>query len=328
MRFFSIGMDVQMMLERDRFDVLAALGEASFHETAKAKSADDKPAGFPAAGSASAAAPASTVAATSFATLDALEDEGFITRGSSGTPAITDDGLQALEPYRAKRAVLFAAGFGSRMVPITLTTPKPLVTVKGRRIIDTLLDALIAVGIEDITVVRGYLAPQFDQLLDRYPTIRFVDNPLYDTTNNISSAVAAKDRFECAYAFESDLLLANPGLITRYQYCSNYLGVPVAHTDDWCFHVEDGIIRNLTKGGDDCHHMFGISYWSAADGVKLASDLPKVFARDDSRDIFWDDVPIVRCPDHYSVHIRPCTFDDVTEIDTFEELQALDPTYR
>ena len=73
---------------------------------------------------------------------------------------ITTNGLNVLEPYRVKRAVFLAAGFGTRLVPITLNTPKPLVRVKGVRIIDTLLDAVCAVGIEEI-IIR----PFFDNII-------------------------------------------------------------------------------------------------------------------------------------------------------------------
>ena len=66
-----------------------------------------------------------------------LNDLGLMKDGK-----ITKEGLISLEPYRAKRAVFIAAGFGSRLAPITLNTPKPLVRVKGTRIIDTLLDVL------------------------------------------------------------------------------------------------------------------------------------------------------------------------------------------
>ena len=62
--------------------------------------------------------------------------------------AVSASGLDALEPYRVKRAVIIAAGFGSRLVPVTLNTPKPLVRVNGKRIIDGILDALLAAGIE------------------------------------------------------------------------------------------------------------------------------------------------------------------------------------
>ena len=71
---------------------------------------------------------------------------------------VTVEGYNTLEPFRVKRAILLAAGFGSRMIPITLNTPKPLVLVHGKRIIETILDALLKVGIEEIYIVRGYLS--------------------------------------------------------------------------------------------------------------------------------------------------------------------------
>ena len=103
-------------------------------------------------------------------TLSELLERGYIADG-----AVTEDGLSAMEPYRVKRAVFLAAGFGSRLVPVTLNTPKPLVRVHGKRIIDGLLDAVLAAGIEEIYLVRGYLAEQFDQLLYKYPMIQFMD---------------------------------------------------------------------------------------------------------------------------------------------------------
>ena len=60
--------------------------------------------------------------------------------------------------------------------------------------IDTMLDAVYAAGIEEVVVVRGYLGEQFDQLLYKYPGIRFVENPLaIMETNNISSAFCARN---------------------------------------------------------------------------------------------------------------------------------------
>lgn len=82
---------------------------------------------------------------------------------------ITNRGLEALKPFRAKRAIFIAAGFGSRLVPITFNTPKPLVRVHGVRIIDRLIDACLEAGITEIYIVRGYLGELFDQLLYKYP---------------------------------------------------------------------------------------------------------------------------------------------------------------
>lgn len=285
-------------MDKQQFDALVALEEAKRTGAAAPK------------------APAEVVAW--------LQERGYV----DGKDAITSAGVEALEPYRAKRAVFFAAGFGSRLVPITLNTPKPMIRVRGVRIIQRLIDAVRAAGIEEIYVVRGYLPREFEVLKLENPDIRFIDNPLYDSTNNISSAVVAADVMRDAYVFESDLLLRNPSLITRYQYATNYIGVPVEHTDDWCLTVEDGRATHIAKGGDNCYHLFGISYWTDADGRRLADRLRTVFEREDGKQIFWDDVALNWYPDDFNVQARECTFDDVCEIDTFAELRDIDDSYR
>ena len=79
------------------------------------------------------------------------------------------------------------------MIPITLNTPKPLVRVHGKMIVETLLDAIVQAGIPEIVLVRGYLWEQFDALVHRYPQIRFLYNPLFNESNNVSSVLQAKD---------------------------------------------------------------------------------------------------------------------------------------
>lgn len=254
--------------------------------------------------------------------ITALNEQGYLAAG-----ALTEAGRAALEPYRVKRAVFIAAGFGSRLVPITLNTPKPLVRVNGKRMIDTLLDAVIAAGIQEIYVVRGYLGEQFDQLLYRYPMIRFIDNPMYNEANNISSALCARHLFQNAYVLEADLVLHNPSLITKYQYTSNYLGVPVEVTDDWCFETKNRVITKVNIGGTNCHHMFGISYWNQEDGAKLAEDIQTVYDMPGGRERYWDQVPLAYCQEHYHVEVRECTFADIVEIDSYSDLKKMDSSY-
>lgn len=240
---------------------------------------------------------------------------------------ITPEGIDALEPYRAKRAIFIAAGFGSRLVPITLNTPKPLVRVNGKRIIDGLIEACIEAGIEDIYIVRGYLGEQFDQLLYKFPMIKFIDNSLYNEANNISSALLAKDLLSNSYVFEADLLISNPSIITKYHYTSDFLGIKVDRTDDWCFITKNDIIKEERVGGLNCWQMVGISYWNEEDGKKLASDIPEAFALPGGKENYWEQVPLVVFKDRYEVAIRECITSDIIEIDTFNELKAIDKTY-
>ena len=251
-----------------------------------------------------------------------LENEGLIKNGE-----ITENGISAMEPYKVKRAVFIAAGFGSRMVPITLNTPKPLVRVNGTRIIDTLLDAVVAAGIEEIIIVRGYLAEQFDQLLYKYPMIKFVENPKYNEANNISSALKVKDMLSNAYMFEADLYLKNPKLIRKYHYATNFLGIKMERSDDWCFTVNDNIISSVKVGGRFCFQEVGISYWDEADGKKLSRHIEEVFAMPGGKERYWEQVPLVHFIDEYKVAVRECKLDDIIEIDSFTELKAIDKTY-
>ena len=251
-----------------------------------------------------------------------LTDAGFVSNGS-----VTAAGMNALEPYRAKRAVFIAAGFGSRLVPITFNTPKPLVRVKGTRIIDHLLDACLEAGIEEIYIVRGYLAEQFDQLLYKYPMVKFLENPVYNEANNISSSLIAKDLLSNAYVFEADLLLSNPKIITKYHYTSDFLAIKKDRTDDWCFEVKEGVITEEKVGGEDCWQMVGISYWSEEDGRKLSEDIPDVFSTPGGKERYWEQVPLVYKKKNYAVEVRECFEEDIVEIDTFKELKQIDPTY-
>ncbi len=255
-------------------------------------------------------------------TLSELIKAGYISENK-----LTDMGYDALKPYQVKRAVILAAGFGSRLVPITLNTPKPLVRVKGKRIIESTLDALIAAGIEEIYIVRGYLASQFDDLLYKYPTIKFIENPLYNEGNNIGSVYIAKEFLKNSYILEADLLLYTPSLIKKYQYNSNYLGIPVEETDDWCFYLKNNYISKLTIGGENCYKLVGISYWTEKDGEQLSKDTEKIMNSPGGKERFWDQVPLELCKDNYKISVRPCKQEDIIEIDTFNELKEIDKSY-
>ena len=257
-------------------------------------------------------------------TVKELTDLGYMEEG-----VITNSGINALEPYRAKRAIFIAAGFGSRLVPITFNTPKPLVRVHGVRIIDRLIEACLEAGINEIYIVRGYLGELFDQLLYKFPMIKFLENPMYNEANNISSALVARYMLSNAYVFEADLLISNPKIIKKYHYQSDFLGIKKERSDDWCFRVADGIIKEEKVGGegDDIWQMVGISYWNEADGHRLSQDIADVFASPGGKERYWEQVPLVYCKEHYAVEIKDCHDEDIVEIDTFKELKTIDKTY-
>ena len=228
------------------------------------------------------------------------------------------------DPYIAERAIVLAAGRGERMRPLTDEMPKPMVRVDGRRIIDTLLAALVAAGIPEIYVVRGYLGEKFDALKEAYPTLHFIDNPHWHEANNISSLLAAGDLVENAFVVEGDLFLQNPSLLSREQQGTNYLAISVKETTDWCFFPDEaGVIRRMAVGGTDCWKMVGISYWTTEDGRNLAQSIRRLYETPGGAARYWDEAALSADIEDFSVHVRACTAEDVQEIDTLAELETL-----
>ena len=241
--------------------------------------------------------------------------------------AITQNGLKVLEPYRVKRAIFLAAGFGSRLVPITLNTPKPMVLVNGKRIIETLLDAVVKAEIEEIYIVTGYLSEQFEILKKKYPQIKFIENNMYNEANNISSAYLVRNLIKNAYVLESDLYLYNTKLIRKYEYHSNFLGYYVDRSDDWCIEVKNGIITKEKIGGINCYQMVGISYYDENDGQNIEKDMEEVFKSPGGKEKYWEQVILDICKKNYNIYLRECQKEDIIEIDTFNELKAIDKSY-
>lgn len=109
-----------------------------------------------------------------------------------------------------KRAIILAAGKGTRLRPISDSVPKPLIEVNGKKMIETIIDALITNNINEIYIVIGYMKEKFQQLKLKYPFIKFIENPYYDMCNNISSIYVARKYLENSIIIEGDLNIYDP----------------------------------------------------------------------------------------------------------------------
>lgn len=220
-------------------------------------------------------------------------------------------------------AILMASGLGSRMRPLTNDTPKPLITVLGKPMIETVIDGLRQNGVGDIYVVVGYLGEQFDYLTEKYERLSVISNSDYEEVNNISSVYYARDVLKKGDCFicEADLYVSDSSLFEKQVEGSCYFGKMVkGHSEDWVFELDnEGYIKRVGKVGDDTYNMVGVSYLTEEDACILADCIEKTYGTQGYEDMFWDDV-VNSNLDKLKLRVSPVTEGQIVEIDTVEEL--------
>ncbi|MBR7063771.1 MAG: phosphocholine cytidylyltransferase family protein [Treponema sp.] len=230
-----------------------------------------------------------------------------------------------------KRAVIMAAGIGNRMKPVTLKMPKPLITVNGKRMIDTIVDALHENGIYEIYVVVGYKKEQFYKWAEEKNGITIIENNLYDTCNNISSLYAARSHIEEAIILDGDQIIYNPAILKKEFTQSGYSCAWTSdETYEWLLTVDEKnrVVACSRTGGKNGWQLFSISRWTKEDGAKLKTLVEEEFEKNHNRQIYWDDIALFCYPENFNLTVYPITKSDIIEIDNFSELCAIDGTYK
>ena len=203
---------------------------------------------------------------------------------------------------RIRRAIIMAAGIGKRLQPLTLETPKPLISVNGTRMIDSAINGLHKNGITEIYIVVGHLKEQFYQLESLYPGVTIIENPYYETCNNISSLYVARDYIEEAIILDGDQIIYNPAVLQPDFDRSGYNCIWTEHeTDEWLLSVENGIVKK---------------------------HLELEFEKNKNYQIYWDDIAIFCHANDYELGIYKMNPGDVIEIDNISELARLDHRYQ
>lgn len=233
--------------------------------------------------------------------------------------------------HLVKNAIIMAAGFGSRLMPITENTPKPLINVNGKIMIETIIEALMSHNINEINIVVGYKKEKFDYLKEKYPNINLIENVHYNVYNNISSLYAAREHLGDTIILDGDQIIFDEEILnprfSKSGYCCSW---SEGETNEWLITINDNneVINCSRNGGAHGWQLYSVSFWIKEDGAKLKACVEDAFADEEKRNLYWDDLAMFLYKEDFDLGIRQIKKGQVIEIDNLWELAELDERYR
>jgi len=261
--------------------------------------------------------------------LFSMEQEGFLK--TNGLPAIgkrilTIKAHTEYDACKVDNAIIMAAGFGSRFIPLTYAIPKGLLEVFGERMIERQIKQLQEAGITDITVVVGYLKDTFEYLIDKY-NVMLVYNPDFETKNNLSTLYHVRDRLKNTYILSSDNWLRK-NMYHAYEYDSWYSAVKVNEkTDEWVLQL--GLHDRINKvkvGGRNAWVMYGPVYFSRSFSAAIRPMIEEAYNRENTENWYWEDV-LSRHLNTLPMFANKQPPNQVYEFESLDELRRFDTSY-
>lgn len=246
--------------------------------------------------------------------LKQLLQEGYLNESLQ----LTAKAKEEVKERAPQNAIILAAGFGMRMVPINVSTPKGLLEVHGERLIDRLISQLKEVGVNDITVVVGFLKDSFEYLMDEYG-VNLVFNPDYAGKNNLHSLALVSDRIHNTYIIPCDIW-CNRNPFSKNELYSWYM-VSDLLEEDSMIRVNRKMELVTTSAKAAGNAMIGISYLREPEAEIVRERLKKMDDEEHS-ELFWEAALYKK--DRMIVHARVISSCDAVEINTYEQLRDLD----
>lgn len=226
---------------------------------------------------------------------------------------------------KVDNAIIMAAGTASRFAPLSYEKPKALIEVRGEVLIERQIRQLREAGIEEVVVVTGYKAEQFEYLKEKYGVV-LINNPYYLTKNNNSSIYAAREYIKNSYICSSDnYFITNPfeSDVDESYYAAVYIE---GETGEWCILEEDGWIKDVKVGGQDSWVMLGHVFWSESFSRSFLHILEDEYEWPETADKLWETIYIEHI-NELPMKIRKYPADFIFEFDTLDELREFDTSY-
>lgn len=232
----------------------------------------------------------------------------------------------SLAPFQVRRAVILAAGMGTRIAPLSFEMPKALLKVRGEVLIERLIGQLREVGVERIAVVVGYMKETLFYLEDAFG-VEVLVAPHYLDRNNASSLFVASDLLPGAYVCSADQYFTeNP--FERYAYGSRCAVVSFSgDTEEYAVDVDSaGIIVAARRASHPAHCMRGLAYFDGHVGAEFARILAQECEKPANHQALWEDIYVAHL-DVLPLEARIIPDGALHEFDVLDDLRTFDPQF-
>ncbi len=227
---------------------------------------------------------------------------------------------------KVKNAIIMAAGTSSRFAPLSYETHKGLIVVKGEVLVERQINQLREAGIEEIVIVTGYKAEQFEYLKEKYGVV-ILYNPDYLLRNNNSSINVAREYLGASYVCSVDNYFnMNPfeSEVKDSYYAAVYAR---GETKEWCLtEDENGYINSVVIGGKNAWYMLGHTFWTKDFAKKFFEIMDEIYDKPETADLLWESIYSEHL-DVLKMNIKKYSDDVIFEFDTLDELREFDSSY-
>lgn len=255
------------------------------------------------------------------------ESEFLILRDSIESGRADKAVYEALKPYRVDNAIIMAAGYSARCMPLSNVMPKGLFKVKGEVLIEREIQQLLEAGISEIVVITGFMHEKFAYLQEKYGVV-LVNNEDFDKYNNMSSLYVAQKYMRNSYILCSDNYYEK-NFFHAYVYEPYYSCVySEEYCDEFCVRKvnADGFITDVHRGGERSWYTIGDAFFNIEFSEKFRKLMNDEWENYQTRCMLMDDFHIKHIKELPLKKIeRP--ENSIFEFDTLEEIQNFDKDF-
>lgn len=240
---------------------------------------------------------------------------------------LSSEELECLKPYKVDNAIIMAAGYSARCMPLSNVMPKGLFRVKGEILIEREIEQLLEAGVREIIVVTGFMHEKFEYLKDKYG-VTLIHNSDYDKYNNMSSLYVAKAYMKNSYILCSDNYYES-NVFHSYVFTPYYSCVySESYCDEFCVTAvdENDYIEDIHRGGTKAWYTIGDAFFDKTFSERFCQFMVDEWDDLQTRNMLMDDFHIKHIKDLKLKKVeRPGN--SILEFDTLEEIKEYDSEF-